>query len=78
MLLQAIADDSAARPRVGFKPAGGIRTVADAGVYIALVQEVLGAAAANPTRFRIGASGLLDDIEAVLAGRTGGTPAAGY
>ena len=77
-LLQAIADDSAARPRVGFKPAGGIRTVADAGVYIALVQQVLGAAAANPTRFRIGASGLLDDIEAVLAGRTGGTPAAGY
>ena len=60
------------------KTAGGIRTVADAGVHIALVQQVLGAAAATPTRFRIGASGLLDDIEAVLAGRTGGTPAAGY
>jgi deoxyribose-phosphate aldolase len=78
VLLQAIADDAAARPRVGFKPAGGIRTVADAGVYIALVQEVLGTAAVHPARFRIGASALIDDIEAVLAGRAGAAPAAGY
>ena len=68
LLLQAIADDAAARERVGFKPAGGIRTVGDAAVYIALVREHLGAAALDPKRFRIGASSLLDDIEAVLAG----------
>ena len=69
LLLQAIAGDAAARARVGFKPAGGIRTVADAGLYVALATEYLGAAAVHPTRFRIGASSLLDDIEAVLAGR---------
>jgi deoxyribose-phosphate aldolase len=68
LLLGAIAADAGARGHVGFKPAGGIRTVADAGVYIALVATHLGAAAVAPARFRIGASGLLNDIEAVLAG----------
>jgi deoxyribose-phosphate aldolase len=68
LLLQAIADDPAACHRVGFKPAGGIRTVADAARYMALVTEILGADAVNPQRFRIGASGLLDDINAVLGG----------
>jgi deoxyribose-phosphate aldolase len=68
LLLRAIADDPQARARVGFKPAGGIRTVADAAVYIALTTQHLGADAAVPTRFRIGASGVLNDIEAVLSG----------
>ena len=68
LLLQAIAAYPSARCRVGFKAAGGIRTVADAGIYAALVGELLGPAAVHPTRFRIGASGLLDDIEAVLTG----------
>jgi deoxyribose-phosphate aldolase len=68
LLLQAIADSPAHRARVGFKPAGGIRTVADAAVYMALTADVLGPEAVSPARFRIGASGLLDDIEAVLAG----------
>jgi deoxyribose-phosphate aldolase len=67
-LLAAIAADPHARGRVGFKPAGGIRTVADAAVYIALTAQALGADAVKPQRFRIGASGLLTDIEAVLAG----------
>jgi deoxyribose-phosphate aldolase len=53
---------------VGFKPAGGIRTVADAALYLSLTAELLGAEALAPARFRIGASGLLDDIEAVLSG----------
>ncbi len=66
--IAAIPGDAAARGRVGFKPAGGIRTVADAALYIALTAEALGADAVNPKRFRIGASGLLADIEAVLAG----------
>lgn len=69
LLLEAIAGDAAARGRVGFKPAGGIRTVADAALYIGLVREVLGPAALTSARFRIGASALLDDIEAVLSGR---------
>jgi deoxyribose-phosphate aldolase len=67
LLLQAIAADPSARSRVGFKAAGGIRNVADAGIYAELVREHLGPAALHPSRFRIGASGLLDDVEAVLA-----------
>jgi deoxyribose-phosphate aldolase len=74
-LLAAIAGNAAARPRVGFKPAGGIRTVADAALYIGLTHQHLGSEAVNPKRFRIGASGLLADIEAVLAGTH--RPAAG-
>jgi deoxyribose-phosphate aldolase len=77
-LLAAIADDAAARSRVGFKPAGGIRTVADAALYIGLTTQALGADAVNPRRFRIGASGLLSDIEAVLAGTHRPTPGASY
>ena len=65
---------------VGFKASGGIRTVADAAVYIALVRELLGADAATPQRLRFGASGLLGDIEAVLAGQGAGnmTPVGTY
>ena len=74
-LLQAIAADPAAQARVGFKPAGGIRTVADAQVYLSLVREILGDTALSPRRFRIGASGLLDDIEAVLGGQAGASAA---
>lgn len=51
----------------GFKASGGVRTVADAALYMNLVAQALGEAAVTPTRFRIGASSLLDDIEAVLA-----------
>ena len=52
----------------GFKASGGIRTVADAAVYLQLAADALGAAALTPQRLRFGASGLLNDIEAVLAG----------
>ena len=57
--------------------AAGVLTVADAAVYIALTQEILGAAAVTPARFRIGASGILSDIEAVLAGGPAPAAAAG-
>jgi deoxyribose-phosphate aldolase len=69
VLLGAIAADAAAAAHVGFKPSGGIRTVAEAAPYLALTAQLLGAAALTPARFRIGASSLLNDIEAVLAGR---------
>ena len=75
LLLQAIAASPSHHKRVGFKPAGGIRTVADAALYTALTAELLGADAVVPARFRIGASGLLNDIEAVLSGAK--RPAAG-
>lgn len=52
----------------GFKASGGVRSVADAAGYIAQARAALGAEALNPQRLRFGASGLLTDIEAVLAG----------
>lgn len=59
---------------VGFKASGGIRTVANALPYLALVAEHLGPEALAPERFRIGASSLLGDIEAVLAGSANAHP----
>ena len=50
----------------GFKASGGIRTVADAAVYLELTRAALGSV--TPQRLRFGASGLLTDIEAVLGG----------
>ena len=69
VMLAAIASDASASTRVGFKASGGVRSVADAAVYAGLVEEALGVSALTPRRFRIGASALLDDIEAVLGGR---------
>lgn len=76
LLLTAIANDPQHRNATGFKPSGGIRTVADAAGYLWLTQETLGPAALTPQRFRIGASSVLTDIEAVLGGKDRATPAA--
>ena len=64
MILDAIR--SSDRP-IGFKPSGGIRTVADAGHYLALADEMMGPDWATPETFRFGASGLLDALELALA-----------
>jgi deoxyribose-phosphate aldolase len=53
----------------GLKVAGGIRTLEQAAPYLALVERELGADACVPARLRIGASVLLDRIEAVLGGQ---------
>ena len=74
-MLEAIAADPAWSQSVGFKPSGGIRTVADAAQYLALTHEILGAQALTPQRFRFGASSLLNDIEALLSGQGGSGPA---
>ncbi|MGA9115870.1 MAG: deoxyribose-phosphate aldolase [Bacteroidota bacterium] len=49
--------------RVGFKPAGGIRTAKDAMLWLTLMLEELGEEWTRPDLFRIGASALLTDIE---------------
>ena len=72
LMLSAIAARREARPEakeVGFKPAGGIRTTADAGAYLALADKILGHDWATRDTFRFGASGVLDDLVAVLDGR---------
>ena len=69
IMLGVIADTDR---MVGFKPAGGIRTVGDAALYLDLAGKHLGADWADPDHFRFGASGLLDDILAVLDGKDDG------
>jgi deoxyribose-phosphate aldolase len=51
---------------IGFKPAGGLRTTKDALAWLILMKEELGAPWMQPDLFRIGASGLLTDIERQL------------
>lgn len=74
-MLATIAADPHTAQRVGFKASGGIRTVADAAVYMALCSALLGPQALTPERFRIGASSVLSDIEVILGGRSATTPA---
>jgi len=59
IMMEAIRDST--RP-VGFKAAGGIRTTAEAGVYLDLAADILGESWLRPERFRFGASSLLDDL----------------
>ncbi|MFM0741765.1 deoxyribose-phosphate aldolase [Paraburkholderia xenovorans] len=68
-MLDCIAEAARHGRVVGFKASGGIRTVADASVYLRLYQQLLARGPADPHHFRLGASSLLDDIETVL-GRT--------
>ncbi len=53
--------------KVGFKPAGGIRTAKDALNWQILMKEELGDEWLYPSLFRFGASGLLTDIERQLS-----------
>jgi deoxyribose-phosphate aldolase len=52
--------------KVGFKPAGGIRTAKQSLDWLILMREELGIDWMAPSLFRIGASGLLTDIERQL------------
>lgn len=58
--------------KVGFKPAGGIRSAKDALTWLILMKEELGDEWLKPDLFRLGASTLLSDIErqvsSVIAG----------
>ena len=57
-MLEAIRDAG----HGGFKASGGVKTTADAAGYLAIADELLGPEWATPATFRIGASGLLDDL----------------
>ncbi len=65
-MLEAI---KAAERTVGLKPSGGIRTLADAGLYLGLVDHAMGPVWASPTTFRFGASGLYDALIDVIEGK---------
>ncbi|WLD59481.1 deoxyribose-phosphate aldolase [Salinispirillum sp. LH 10-3-1] len=59
VMLQAIAS----QPRgVGFKPAGGVKVLDDALVYMNLVEEIVGSERLIPEYFRFGTSSLLSAL----------------
>jgi deoxyribose-phosphate aldolase len=64
--------------RVGFKPAGGIRTAKQALQWLILIKEELGNPWLSSRWFRFGASGLLTDIERQLEHFTTGQYSANY
>jgi len=65
-MLQAIKESG--RP-VGLKPSGGIRTVADARKFLEQADAIMGPSWATPATFRFGASGLLNALNAAIAGQ---------
>ncbi len=72
VMLETIAERGGS---AGFKASGGLRTMADALVYLELAEEILGAGWVGPMTFRFGASGLLEDVLAQAA--KGGGPCVG-
>jgi deoxyribose-phosphate aldolase len=64
--------------RVGFKPAGGIRTAKQSLDWLILMKEELGDDWLNANLFRIGASSLLNDIERQIEHFVTGRYSAGY
>jgi deoxyribose-phosphate aldolase len=63
---------------VGFKPAGGIRTAKQSVEWLSLMKEELGNSWLEPHLFRIGASGMLGDIERQLEFHATGRYSAEY
>ena len=62
---------------VGFKASGGIRTLADATLYLGLAEDVMGRGWATPATFRIGASSLHGALLAAIDGAAPAAPAKG-
>jgi deoxyribose-phosphate aldolase len=75
IMLEAIRQSG--RP-VGLKPSGGIRTLADASLYLGLADRVMGAGWATPKTFRIGASSVFDALVAAIEGREGASASGAY
>lgn len=74
LLLTAI--NSGGYRQAGLKVSGGIRTAEQAQNYVYLARAALGQP--TPARFRIGASSLLDDLQAVIGGTARPAAAGSY
>ena len=55
--------------RIGFKPAGGMKTVDDALIYFTIVKEVLGEEWLTPKYFRLGTSSLANKLLSDITGK---------
>jgi len=64
--------------RIGFKPAGGIKSAKEALAWQVLMKEELGRDWLNPDLFRFGASSMLGDIERQLEHHATGRYAAAH
>ena len=64
--------------KIGFKPAGGLKTAKDAMNWLFLMKEELGRRWLEPDLFRIGASSMLGDIERQLEHFVTGRYSAAY
>lgn len=64
--------------KVGYKPAGGIKTAKESIEYLAMIKEELGDEWLDPHLFRFGASSLLTDIERQLEHHVTGHYSADY
>lgn len=64
-MLEVIRDQSGSRS-VGLKVSGGLRSLADAALYLDLADETMGPGWASPATFRLGASGLYLELAAAL------------
>jgi deoxyribose-phosphate aldolase len=62
ILLEVIAAAARRDLSIGFKAAGGIRTIDDAWVYLTLFERRFGEGSASARNFRIGASGLFKEL----------------
>lgn len=65
-LLEVVAAAQRSGQHIGLKVAGGVKTVAEAAIYLDMADKVLQPDGAQPANFRFGASGLLNDIVHVL------------
>lgn len=62
MLLVIKHTEPQVKHRLGFKAAGGIRTIEQAAQYVELADRIMGGNWVTPSTFRIGASKLVDEI----------------
>jgi len=66
LLLDVIAAAARRGRSIGFKASGGIRTIEDALVYLALYEQRFGTGSASASNFRVGASGLFKELLAAV------------
>ncbi|MEZ9526185.1 deoxyribose-phosphate aldolase [Enterovibrio norvegicus] len=61
-IMLTVIKDMGVAAKVGFKPAGGVRTAEDAAEYLAMADRILGGDWADNTHYRFGASSLLASL----------------
>ncbi len=61
-IMLTVIRDMGVADKVGFKPAGGVRTAEDAADYLSMADDILGADWADNMHYRFGASSLLTNL----------------